>query len=52
MSSIEKNANDSTELCSDAIIVSKIIEEANEDLEFTYTRMRFQLQHQKKFESE
>ena len=51
MSSIEKNANDSTELCSDAIIVSKIIEEANEDLEFTYTRMRFQLQHQKKFES-
>jgi len=43
--------NDHEHLCSDAILLEKIIKEANEDLEFTYTRMRFQFQHQKKFES-
>ena len=45
------DTNEQAHLCSDAAIVEKIIDEANEDLEFTYTRMRFQFQHQKKFES-
>lgn len=50
MSSLVKISNESANLCDAANIVTKIIDEATEDLEFTYTRMRFQLQHQKKFE--
>ena len=50
MSSLVKISNESAKLCDSANIITKIIDEATEDLEFTYTRMRFQLQHQKKFE--
>ena len=47
---METETNESIELCDAAGILTKIIEEANEENDFIYNRMRYQLKHQKKFE--